>query len=332
MTDPLRRAAVIVAALLPLGLGAGPGTAQGAPGTQRMMAVTVDDLPASRSHALPQSRIETVMEGVIGALTRHAVPAVGFVNEGKLDVDGRPDLRRVAPLEAWLDAGLELGNHGYAHLDLHRVEAEAWLEDLLRGERVTRKLVEARGGNLRWFRHPFLHAGLSAAVQRRVQAFLAEHGYRIAPVTIDNGEWIYAREYDRALSRGDGAAAHRLGEDYIRYMLDVVAYYEGQARAILGRPLPHVLLLHANALNADWLDRLLDELAARGYRWVSLERALEDAAYGRPIDGYTGAGGISWLHRWAITDGVDPAVFRGEPRVPGWVEDGLRTAPERPPS
>lgn len=187
---------------------------------------------------------------------------------------------------------------------------------------MIRPLVEARGGKVRWFRHPFLHAGRSAEVREQVVEYLAGHGYRVAPVTIDNSEWIYAREYSETLERGDEAGARRLGEDYLRYMLDVVAFYEQQAMEILGRPLPHVLLIHANLLNADWLHELLKRLEGMGYRWMPLEQAMEDPAYTRPISGYTGAGGITWLHRWAITEGVDTAVFRGEPRVPGWVEQG----------
>lgn len=287
----------------------------------RAMAITVDDLPASRSHALSLMEQEEITRRLVATLEEHGVPAVGFVNESKLESDGRVDPARVALLEAWLDSGLELGNHGYGHLDLHSVPPERWMQDVLLGERVTRPLIEARGENLRWFRHPFLHAGRSAGVQQQVEVFLAEHGYRVAPVTIDNGEWIYAREYDLALERGDHEAARRLGADYVRYMLDVVAFYEQQSNAILERPLPHVLLIHANALNAEWLGVLLERLETLGYRWVPLEQALQDAAYSRPTAGYTGAGGISWLHRWAITDGVEPAVFRGEPRVPAWVEE-----------
>lgn len=301
-------------AILSLTLGIGANT------PIRQMAITVDDLPASRSHALTLAQQEKLTRLVVGVLSRHEVPAVGFVNESKLEADGRVDPARVALLEQWLDAGMELGNHGYAHLDLHGAEAERWLEDVLRGERVIRPLVEQRGENLRWFRHPFLHAGRSAEVQGQVAEFLADHGYRVAPVTIDNSEWIYAREYDEALERGDAAGARRLGEDYLRYMLDVVAFYEQQAQEILGRPLPHVLLIHANQLNADWLDELLKRLEVIGYAWVPLEQALEDPAYARPISGYTGAGGITWLHRWALTEGMDTTVFRGEPRVSGWVE------------
>jgi hypothetical protein len=113
----------------------------------------------------------------------------------------------------------------------------------------------------------------------------------------------------------------RLGGSYVDYMLDVVAFYEGQAEAIVGRPIPQVLLVHAYALNADHLGRLLGELSARGWTWITLDEALEDPVYRRPTHGYTGPGGITWLHRWAITAGVDRSVFAGEPEVPGWVRD-----------
>ncbi len=287
----------------------------------RRIAITVDDLPIAPPGRHSTAQQEEITDQLLAVLAAHKVPAIGFVNEAKLEVDGVVDPRRVALLERWLAAGHELGNHGYAHLDLHRVDAETWLADALRGERVTRPLVEARGGELAWFRHPFLHTGRTAEIQRRTAAALAENGYRIAPVTVDNGEWIYADAYAHAWNRGDRAAMERLGRDYVRYMLEVVEFYEGQSRAIVGELIPQTLLIHAYALNADHLDPLLTALEERGYQWIPLAEAAAHPAYERPTDGYTGAGGITWLHRWAITAGMDPAIFRGEPEVPAWVEE-----------
>jgi peptidoglycan/xylan/chitin deacetylase (PgdA/CDA1 family) len=265
--------------------------------------------------------MDRITEDLLATFAEHGVPAVGFVNEGKLEKEREVDAFRLGLLERWLNAGLELGNHGYAHLDLHRVSPEDWQADVIRGEVETRKLVEASGGSLRYFRHPFLHVGMTAELQNEISAFLGSRGYTVAPVTIDNGEWIYGRAYARAFNDDDEELKIRLGQDYVRYMLEVVRFYEGQSQAIVGRAIPHVLLIHAYALNADWLDRLLDELEQRGYRWVSLEEALEDPVYTRAIDGWTGQGGISWLHRWAITEGVDRSIFRGEPEPAEWVAD-----------
>jgi peptidoglycan/xylan/chitin deacetylase (PgdA/CDA1 family) len=304
-------------------LAAFPLTARAAvpavPGASLQMAITVDDLPVGPPGKHTTAQQSEITDRLLAALTAHHVPAIGFVNESKLEVDGVVDPQRVQLLARWLDAGEELGNHGYAHLDLHRVPTEEWEADVLRGERVLRPLLEGRGRKLRWFRHPFLHTGRSAEVQHRTAAFLEEHGYRIAPVTIDNSEWVYGKAYATAWNQGDQAIMRRLGKDYVRYMLEVVTFYEGQSRQIVGRLIPQILLVHASALNADWLGPLLDALEARGYRWVGLEEAVEDPAFQHPTDGYTGAGGINWIQRWAITDHRDRKIFRGEPELPDWV-------------
>lgn len=286
------------------------------------MAITLDDLPVTPArHSIVQQ--ERITAGLLDALESRGVPAIGFVNESKLEADGTMDPRRVALLERWLDAGMELGNHGYDHLDLHEVSPDRWMADVLKGERVLRPLLERRDREPRWFRHPYLHIGRSVDAQRQTAEFLAAHGYRIAPVTIDNGEWMYGAAYADAWNRSDSAAMERLGTDYVRYMLEVVEFYEGQAREIVGRPIPQILLIHASALNAEWLGALLDAVKARGYGWVSLEDAIRDPAFNRPVDGYTGPAGINWLQRWAMTAGMDRSLFRGEPEVPAWVQEAM---------
>lgn len=282
----------------------------------RLMAVTIDDLPVGppRAHSIDEQR--RITESLIAVLEKHAVPAIGFVNEDKLEVDGAVDPARVALLERWLDAGFELGNHGYSHLDLHRVDRERWQRDVLRGERVLRPLLAKRDRAPRYFRHPFLHTGRSLEIKAGTERFLADHGYRVAPVTIDNQEWIFGGAY--AESADDPDRRERLGEAYVDYMLAMVAYYEQQAEAIVGEAIPQVLLIHAYALNADWLDPLLTGIAARGYRFISLDDALEHPAYGSE-DTYVGPGGITWLHRWAITRGLPPSIFATEPSIPSWL-------------
>ena len=178
------------------------------------------------------------------------------------------------------------------------------------------------GGRPRFFRHPTLNTGRDLATKAAVERFLAAHGYAVAPVTIDNDEYLYALAYDRARARGDRAQMDRLGRDYLRYMAEVFAYYEGLARSVLGREPAQVLLLHANALNADWLDELATMIAGRGYRAVTLDEALTDSVYALP-DEYIGPRGPSWLERWARTRGIDPGT---PPAVREWVVNAGRPA------
>jgi hypothetical protein len=188
-----------------------------------------------------------------------------------------------------------------------------------------RPLLAGYGRQPRWFRHPYLRAGRTQQEKAALTAFLAQHGYRVAPVTVDNGEWVWAFAYEAVL---DGqpdtpqrtATLRRLRRGYIPYMLNKVDYYERQSQALLGYALPQVWLLHANALNAVAYADLVAAVRRRGYRAVALGEALADPAYARP-DGYSGRYGPSWLHRWAMAEQRPKAFYAGEPEVPRWVLD-----------
>jgi peptidoglycan/xylan/chitin deacetylase (PgdA/CDA1 family) len=284
----------------------------------RRVAFTIDDLPTTSVLGNDLERAQKTTAGLLAALRRQNVPAIGFVNEGKLGPSGKADPARIALLQRWIDAGLELGNHTFSHLDLHGATAEAFEADIAKGDVVTRRLLEAAGRPLTFFRHPFLHTGNSAEVRAHVKAFLDSRHYVVAPVTIDNYDYVFAAAYDRTLARGDAAAARRIEDAYLEYMRSVVAYYEQQSKAIVGREIAQILLLHAHALNAVTLDRLAEGLKARGYRFITLRDALEDPAYSSR-DEYYGPAGITWLHRWAITEGKR-GIFAGEPAVPEWIE------------
>jgi peptidoglycan/xylan/chitin deacetylase (PgdA/CDA1 family) len=293
------------------------------PVVDRRMAVTFDDLPVGSVVHPDVAGQRAILEPLITAVTAHRVPAIGFVNESKLYADGELDPARVALLEGWLDAGLDLGNHTYSHPDLHHTPLADFEADVERGSVVTRRLLAARGEELRWFRHPFLHTGRDLETKRGLVAFLAEHGQRVAPVTVDHDDYLFAAAWDRAGARGDHVLQRRLEDAYVPYIESKVAYYEGQSRALFGREIPQVLLLHANSINARRFADLAQALTDRGYRFIPLATAVADPAY-TSEDTYTGPAGISWLHRWAITRNVDRQIFQGEPETPAWVQRAAR--------
>jgi peptidoglycan/xylan/chitin deacetylase (PgdA/CDA1 family) len=296
------------------------------PPPTRELVVTIDDLPATSVLPLTQPDRDSITAHLVGALEGHRIPAIGFVNENKLyDSAGSLVPARVALLRRWLAAGLELGNHTWSHPNLDRIPLADFEADVLRGERVLRPLLRAHGDSLRFFRHPYLSTGSAIARRDSLVEFLATRGYQVAPVTIDNGDYLYAAAYDRSRAAGDSAIVWRLRADYLDYLERVVGYYEGQAQAIVGHSFPQILLLHASRLNADTFERLAQLLERRGYHFVSLSRALRDPTYGLP-DQYAGGKGISWLHRWALTRGIPRRVLEGEPEVPDWVNQAANAA------
>ena len=299
--------------------------ANGQAGRARLMAITIDDLPTVSVLGDDLGRAERTTRDLVAAISKTGVPAIGFVNERKLETGGTVDSRRVALLQQWIDAGLDLGNHSYSHPDLHLTDIAAFEADVARGEPVTRRLMTEAGRQLRFFRHPFLHTGRTKEIRHRFQAFLKSRGYLVAPVTVDNYDYIFAAAYDRAIEAGDAALARKVRDEYVGYMDAVVAFYDRQAPAIVGRDITHTLLMHAHALNAAAFESLVAKLRARGYRFVTLGQALADPAYAS-ADEYFGPAGISWLHRWGLTKGYKGATFAGEPVVPKWVNDaaGIR--------
>jgi peptidoglycan-N-acetylglucosamine deacetylase len=276
---------------------------------RREVAVTFDDLPASPGNA----RVAEINQKLVESVTRHKVPAVGFVNESRLYVSGEPEAG-VALLRMWLDAGLELGNHTFSHIQIDSNSLAAYQEDVIRGEKVTKKLLQEKGMKLRYFRHTQLRTGPTPEYERELNRFLARRGYTVAPVTIDSQEWVYAAAYAAARRHGDRENVERIAREYLKFMEEIFAFFERLSADFLGYEIKQTLLLHANELNADHFDTLAEMMKQRGYRFISLEEALKDPAYRLPT-AHTRQG-LSWLHRWMLAKGLK---MRSEPREPEWL-------------
>jgi peptidoglycan-N-acetylglucosamine deacetylase len=287
---------------------------------QHTLAVTVDDLPG----AIPGTdrgpgdlkELQKINRAIPSILRSHHVPAIGFVNEYKLQVTGERDAR-AALLQMWLDAGLSLGNHTYSHADFQTTPLSQFEDDTIHGEVVTRALMAATGQTEKYFRHPFLNTGPTAEAKASLEAFLKQRGYTIAPVTLDCADWMFNDILGKAIEKRDKKLAAKTKKEYFQYVDTVFGYFEGVTRNLFGREIPQVLLLHDSELNAEELDAFLTRIEQRGYRFVSLDEALADPAYATP-DLYVGPEGISWLNRWRISFGQDPD-FKHNPDPPKWV-------------
>ena len=290
--------------------------AQSAPKVDRQVAVTIDDLPAGMADRLPAAQITAMTGKLLGTLRDQKVPVVGFVNERKLYKLGEVD-ERIKALQMWLDYGFELGNHTFSHASLNQVGLKVWEDEVIQGESVTRILLAQHKMKLRYFRHPYLDTGRDLQTRRQAEAFLVERGYRIAPITLDAWDWMFAGLYEDAKARNDTALQQKIVNEYLAYHDAVFAYSEQLSAKIVGYEPKQILLLHASNLEADHIGELLQVLRKRGYRFITLEDALGDAAYSLP-DTYVGEEGTGWLDHWAITQGRIP---QGAPVMPQWVID-----------
>jgi peptidoglycan/xylan/chitin deacetylase (PgdA/CDA1 family) len=322
LARPCFTIAILCSSLLLLNL---PSLAQNAP--QRAIAITVDDLPAGAANSMTAADLLDMTRKLVGTLHDQKIPAVGFVNEQKLFKIGEVD-DRIKALSLWVESGFELGNHTFAHTSLNKVTLQAWEEEVIRGETVTRLLLAQHKMKLRYLRHPYLDAGLDLQTRREAEAFLSSRGYQVAPITMDAWDWMYAGVYDDARKRGDSEMQQKLVSSYLSHTTDVFDYYEKLSRELFGYEPQQILLLHGNWLEADHIGEVLELLRKRGYKFVSLEEALGDGAYSSP-DVYVGEG-TGWLDHWAITRGRPP---QNTPLFPQWVMDrGRELRRQNPPS
>ena len=293
---------------------------------QRAIAITVDDLPAANANGMTGAEIVEMTTKLLAILREQKVPAVGFVNERKLYKQAEVD-DRIKALNLWLDNGFELGNHTFSHFSLNRVTLSAWEDDVIRGEVVTRILLARHNMKMRYLRHPYLDTGRDLQTRREAEAFLVSRGYRIAPVTMDAWDWMYAGVYEDARKRGDTALQQQLVSAYLSYTGLVFDYYEKFSKDLIGYEPKQILLLHGNWLEADHIGELVELLRKRGYKFVTLEDTLNDAAYSMPDD-FVGEEGTNWLDHWAITRGHPPM---NTPVFPQWVIDRAMALPKAPP-
>ena len=265
---------------------------------QKEIAVTIDDLPLNGPH-IELARLRSMTDKLLDGIRRHRMPVIGFVNESLLYVQGETDAR-IAILKAWVDAGVELGNHTFSHLGFKDASLAQYEDDFIRGEAFTRMLLKQRGQQLRYFRHPFLQMGPTQELEKSFESFIAERGYRIAPVTMDTMDWMILAAYSKARAAGDQEMMKRVSDEYLKFAGEKFDFCEKVATELFGHPIKHILLLHANELNADNFDALVKTMTDRGYRFITLEEALKDPAYQYP-EKYVPTS--DWLGLWSFSEG-----------------------------
>lgn len=301
-------AVAIAAAFIPR-----PMDAQASPQGRRV-AITIDDGPVV-GELKDLANFQRISAALIGSLQAEKIPATIFINERQLNVPGQRD-GRVAILEQWLDAGFELGNHTYSHRSANKVPVWQFEDEIVTGETIMRPLMEARGRKLVWFRYPYLDSGSTAEVHQAILDFLEQRKYRVAPITVDYKDYMFAGAYSRSLRAGDKELAGKIRQAYLDQVPVGFEIAEKASREIYGYELPQILLIHCSEMNSVSLRDSIARMRERGYSFVTLEKAMNDSAYQRP-DTFVSDGG-SWLERSALALGK-PQPPDMEELVPKWI-------------
>ncbi len=283
---------VLFLALSPADVGDVVSAGTTGKGSKGKICITFDDLPVVRVY--DRTERLRITDQILNALDEFGAKAAGFVVGSSIEKD-------IDILYSWREAGHILGNHTYSHPDINEVPAALYIGDIEKGHEAIEKVVAETGQTRRYFRYPFLHYGHTYNVKESVADYLAREGYVIAHVSIDTDDFVYNLQFEKIYQAAGSIEYVQLGNEYIDHILEQLRGAEELADELFGRPVKHILLLHANRLNGSFLGDLLAAISAQGYDFISLDDALGDPAY-RVQESYIGPKGISYLERLEQTD------------------------------
>ncbi len=256
----------LVLGLMAVGLGVGAAWGQ-------QMAITFDDLPAHGTLPKGETRLE-IAESILATLKKEQMPPVyGFINAA--GVAKLPNEEAV--LKAWRAAGEPLGSHTWSHPDLDKLTVEQFETEIEKNEPMLQKYMD--GADWHWFRYPFLHEGETLEKRRAIRAWLTGHGYKVAEVNMDFGDYLWNDPYARCVAKHDEAAIQRLHDTYLATAEQYTGVFRELSQMVYGRDVKYVLLMHIGAFDAKMLPELLAMYRGKGFTFVSLPEAESDTAY-----------------------------------------------------
>jgi peptidoglycan/xylan/chitin deacetylase (PgdA/CDA1 family) len=244
----------------------------------QQIAFTWDDLPAHSALPPGETRVEIGRKLIAAMKEANLPPVYGFVN----GIRTEEEPLSTPMLKEWRDAGLLLGNHTWSHMNLNEHSLEDWKADVLKNETLLKSYMGA--GDWHWLRFPNLGEGDTPEKREGARRFLAERGYRIAGVTMSFGDYLFNDPYARCVAKNDNAAISQLEASYLAAAEATIDYDRAMSKALYGRDVPYVLLMHVGALDARMLPRLLKLYRDKGFSFVRLEDAVKDPFYKNDLD------------------------------------------------
>lgn len=220
--------------------------------------MTIDDLPF-----VGESKNFHLMM-IIDAIKENAIPATGFIIAREVTAANLPTLKK------FREAGLSLGNHTLSHINLNRVSADTYIQDIDTADRILTPVLTKP----KFFRYPYLAQG-DGFKKERIQHYLSSKNYEVAPITIDSKDFIFNQ---LLLSVPESERRHFLTvlkPCYLNFIWQQTLVAEEHSRAAKRPEQTQILLIHANLLNAYVLPDIISLYKENGFNFVSLEEALK---------------------------------------------------------
>ena len=281
------------------------------------IALAIENLPSTDTMSLINA--VDINDQILAVLEKYNIPAVGFVNESRIYVDSNSE-NRIKILKKWLSNGLELGNQAYTNKSLNLIPDDEYHQEIIKGEKVISQLMREYKMKLRYFMPSYLHLGTNARSYDSLISFLKSRGYILVPVTIINDDWLFNRDYIKAIEIQDLDLAEKIKKRYLEFTKRRFEFYIQASRQIFGSDIDQVFLIHLNKINADSLEEIIKIPVKFGYAYCKLEQILNSFPYNDKKYLNFAKSGVSWIRRF---DDLDNRVvnWNNEPQSENYLID-----------
>lgn len=240
------------------------------PSFAKEIALSFDDAPGDPSPFF--SPVQRTDELIKKLKTLNIPPVIIFANPCK----GGDVAQQVAQMRKFKDEGHIIGNHTCTHPRLDEVGYDSYTSDILEGEKHLAGLLTSP----KLFRYPFFNEGKDVAVRDKVRAWLKANNYRNVSASIDNDDTMFAAKLHQAYAKGRKIDQAKLKKVFVDHVVTGAEFFEKKAKEVLGRSPKHIVLLHQKDATVLFLEDLVKELRARGWKIIDANEALKDPLYG----------------------------------------------------
>ncbi len=230
---------------------------------------TFDDPKTDRLAGLSWQEIN---DRILAALAKHRIKAVLYVTGKRVDSDQGREL-----VAGWDKRAHAIGNHSYSHLFFNNssITLSQFESDVLRNEPLIRDYQHF----VRLFRFPYFKEGETAEKRDGMRSFLQQHGYRIGRATIDASDWAISGRLEKRFTSDPQVNIAGYGEFFKQHIWERAQFYDSLTQRVLNKSVRHTVVLHHNALNAFFLDELIEMFIEKGWKPIDALHAYADHVY-----------------------------------------------------
>lgn len=209
---------------------------------------------------------------ILDALSKAGIKSILFAAGSRVDSPAGLQL-----VKDWGKRGHAIGNHTYAHLNFNsaKLSLDAFISDVEKNE----ALLKNEPGWVPRLRFPYLKEGDTAEKRDGVRSWITKHGYQSGEVSIDASDWYYSNRYTSWRQTHPKADLASFRAAYLDHLWSRATYYDSLSQRLLHRSAKHVMLLHTNQINAEFMPDVIAMFISKGWKFVSPIEAYSDPLY-----------------------------------------------------